>query len=85
MQQTKLSSLIESFINVLIGYGVALISQLLIFPMFGIHVSLSTNLYIGAWFTLISLIRSYIIRRWFNAKLHNAAQALAKQGAERFR
>jgi len=79
MQQTKLSSLIESFMNILIGYGVALISQLLIFPMFDIHISLSTNLYIGAWFTLISLIRSYVIRRWFNAKLHNAAQALAKQ------
>lgn len=77
MQQTRLGSLIESLMNIVIGYGVALLSQLAIFPMFDIHIPLSTNLWIGVWFTLISLIRSYIIRRWFNARLHNAAQALA--------
>jgi hypothetical protein len=33
---------------------------------------------IGAWFTVISLVRSYIIRRWFNARLHSAAQAMAR-------
>jgi len=77
MIQTRIGSLIESLINILIGYGVALISQICIFPMFGIHVSIGTNLWIGAWFTLISLVRSYIIRRWFNARLHLAAQALA--------
>jgi hypothetical protein len=81
MQQTKLSSFIESLMNIFIGYGVALISQILVFPMFDIHVSLSTNLYIGAWFTVISLIRSYVIRRWFNAKIHKAALELAKQTA----
>ncbi|MCK5127663.1 MAG: hypothetical protein KAR42_15505 [candidate division Zixibacteria bacterium] len=81
MNQTKLGSLIESLMNILIGYGVALASQILIFPMFNIHISLSTNLWIGAWFTLISLVRSYVIRRWFNARLHRAAMALAKSGA----
>lgn len=77
MQQTRLGSLIESIMNIVIGYGVALLSQLAIFPMFDIHIPLSTNLWIGVWFTLISLIRSYIIRRWFNARLHNTAQAIA--------
>lgn len=77
-QQTKLGSLIESLMNIVIGYGVALLSQIAIFPMFGIHVPLSTNLLIGAWFTIISLVRSYIIRRWFNARLHSAAQAMAR-------
>lgn len=48
MEQSKLSSLIESLINILIGYVVALLSQLLIFPMVGIHISLSTNFEIGA-------------------------------------
>jgi len=70
IMQTKLSSLIESLINILIGYFVALGSQLLIFPLFDIHISIQTNLWIGAWFTVISLIRSYVIRRWFNARLH---------------
>ena len=77
MNQSRVASLAESVMNVLIGYGVALASQLVIFPMFGIHLPLSDNLAIGAWFTLISLDRSYAIRRWFNARLHRAAQKLA--------
>lgn len=80
MRQSRLESLIEAGMNVAIGYGVALISQLAIFPMFGIHVPFSTNLWIGAWFTGISLARSYVIRRWFNARLHRAAQSLARAG-----
>ena len=79
MNQTRLESLLESIVNILIGYGVALLSQILIFPLFGIIASLSTNLWIGAWFTVISLIRSYIIRRWFNAGIHKAIASLAKE------
>jgi hypothetical protein len=78
MEQSKLSSLIESLINILIGYVVALASQLAIFPMVGIHIPLSTNLEIGAWFTLISLVRSYVIRRWFNSMIRNSAKRLAE-------
>jgi hypothetical protein len=64
--------------NVAIGYGVAILSQIAVFPMFGIYVPLSSNLTIGAWFTLVSLVRSYAIRRWFNGRLHAAAQRIAK-------
>lgn len=78
MEQSRLESLIESIINIAIGYNVALLSQWIIFPMFDIHVSLTSNLLIGAWFTLISLIRSYVIRRWFNARLKAAAHSIAK-------
>lgn len=66
MSQTKLQSALESLANVAVGYVVALISQVLVFPLFGIHVPFSTNLAIGGWFTAISLVRSYILRRWFN-------------------
>ena len=76
--QSRLGSLIESGINFLIGYFVALISQIVLFPFFGIHVDLQTNLWIGAWFTLISLARSYVIRRWFNARIHYAAMRIAE-------
>jgi hypothetical protein len=78
MTQTRIGSLIESAFNIAIGYFVALISQLMIFPMFGINIPLSSNLWIGAWFTVISLVRSFAIRRWFNAKLHAAAMAAAR-------
>ncbi len=79
MEQTRLGSFIESAMNILIGYTVALISQIVIFPLFDIYVSLSTNMWIGAWFTLISLIRSYVIRRWFNSKLKAAAQSIQER------
>lgn len=78
MQQTRMGSLIESLMNIVIGYGVALISQIVIFPLFDVYVSMTTNMLIGAWFTLISLVRSYVIRRWFNARLHRMAQAMAR-------
>lgn len=78
MNQTKLESLLESIVNIVIGYGVALLSQIVVFPMVGIEVPLTTNLIIGFWFTVISLVRSYVIRRWFNAGLHKAIVSIAK-------
>ena len=57
----------EAWANVAIGYGVALLSQIVVFPFFGIHVPISTNLKIGLWFTFISLVRSFALRRMFNA------------------
>lgn len=63
--QSKFHSLLESLTNILIGYLTALVSQLLIFPLYGINVSLDTNIYIGLWFTVISLVRSYCLRRLF--------------------
>jgi len=76
-QQTRIGSLIESVMNIAIGYFVALASQLIVFPLFDIHIPLTSNLWIGAWFTLISLVRSYVIRRWFNARIHKTAMELA--------
>ena len=65
--QSRLGSLIESIVNILIGYGVAVASQLAIFPLFGITIPFGDNLLIGLWFTAISLVRSYAVRRAFNA------------------
>ena len=66
MSQTRRMSLVESLANIAVGYGVAVSSQVAIFPMFGIHIPLTDDLLIGAWFTAISLVRSFVIRRWFN-------------------
>lgn len=67
--QSRFGSLVESATNIAIGYVVAILSQLVIFPAYGVQLPLSTNLTIGAWFTLVSLLRSYAIRRWFNARI----------------
>lgn len=75
--QSRLGSLIEAAMNVAIGYIVAVLSQLVIFPWFGLKVPLSDNLLIGAYFTIISLVRSYVLRRWFNHRLQLAANRIA--------
>jgi len=68
MSQSRLHSALESAANVALGYGVAVASQVVIFPLFGVHLPLADNLVIGGYFTLISLARSYLVRRWFNRR-----------------
>lgn len=72
--QLKRYSLLESVVNVVVGYGVALLSQIIIFPVFGLKVSLRDNVLIGVFFTIISIIRSYLLRRLFN-KLTDTKEA----------
>jgi hypothetical protein len=66
MSQSRKHSLLESLVNVALGYFIALLAQLTIFPLFGIHVSLQDNLLIGLLFTVVSIVRSYTLRRLFN-------------------
>ena len=66
MSQSRRWSFFESCVNVAVGYGVAVLAQVLVFPLFGIRVSLADNLLIGVVFTLVSLARSYALRRVFN-------------------
>lgn len=64
--QTVKHSVVESVTNILIGYVVAVLSQMLVFPLFGIHIPVQENFEIGLWFTGISFVRSFILRRVFN-------------------
>jgi hypothetical protein len=65
MKQSRLMSLVEAIANVAVGYGVAVATQLLVFPLFGLIVSFGENLAIGGVFTVVSLIRAYVLRRLF--------------------
>jgi hypothetical protein len=67
MKQSRLMSLVESLANVLIGYGVAVATQMLLFPLFGVNVTIADNLLMSLAFTAISIVRSYILRRSFEA------------------
>jgi hypothetical protein len=60
-------SLIEAVANVGVGYTVAVLTQLLVFPLFGMTTTLANNLEIAAAFTVVSLVRSYALRRLFEA------------------
>lgn len=77
MTQSKLGSLYEALINILIGFSINFAANMLIFPHFGFHISAGSNFLLGCIYTVISLVRSYVIRRWFNAKLSAVASRLA--------
>ena len=65
--QTRLMSLVEALTNICVGYATAVLTQMAVFPVFGLKVSLMENFVIGSVFTIISLARSYLLRRTFNA------------------
>jgi hypothetical protein len=67
MKQTRLMSLVEAAANVVVGYGIAVITQTVAFPLFGLQASLSDNLLIGAIFTVVSIVRGFTLRRLFEA------------------
>ena len=65
MPQSRRLSLLEAMTNVVVGYALAVLTQLIVFPWFGLTASLQDNLAIGAAFVGVSLIRSYALRRVF--------------------
>jgi len=65
MKQSKLMSWIETCLNTGIGFGIAIATQVLVFPLFGYSPPLSTNIKIGLIFTVVSIVRGYVLRRLF--------------------
>jgi hypothetical protein len=76
MKQSLLMSLVESLANVLVGYVVAVVTQMAVFPLFGLAVTVTENLLIGLIFTAVSIVRSYALRRGFEAlRVRQSARA----------
>lgn len=67
MKQSRLMSLIEAVANVAVGYGVAVATQLVVFPWFELPARVADALVMGGIFTLVSIVRSYTLRRVFEA------------------
>jgi hypothetical protein len=65
MKQTRTHSLIEAVANIAIGAGVSFSAQLVVYPLLGIAVSMAQNVAILLIFTVISIVRSYLLRRMF--------------------
>ena len=63
--QSRSLSLIEAITNVVVGYVLAVATQIVVFPWFELNPSLGENLTLGLVFTTISLIRGYALRRLF--------------------
>jgi hypothetical protein len=65
MRQSRRMSLVEAAANVVIGYGIAVATQVVVFPIFGIRITLADDLRIGVVFAIVSIIRSFVLRRLF--------------------
>lgn len=65
-QQSKKWSMFESLTNVSVGFILALLIQIVVFPLYGIATSFADNATIAGIFTAVSIIRGYSIRRLFN-------------------
>jgi len=63
MQQSRAMSLLEAVANGVVGYGVAVVTQILIFPIFGLHTTPAQNLKLGDIFSFVSIARSFARRR----------------------
>lgn len=66
MSQSRAASALESWANVAVGYGVAILTQWAVFPLFGLSATIDQHMSIALIFTAVSLVRSYTIRRFFN-------------------
>lgn len=79
MEQSKLGSLIEAVINVVIGFCINFTANMALFPLFGWEISIAQNIGVGLCYTAISIARSYAIRRYFNQRIKKASESLAKE------
>lgn len=88
-KQSRRMSLVESIANVVVGFGIAVLTQIAVFPIFGLQVSLTDNLVIGLVFTFVSIARSFALRRVFEEfrvrRTQKRRQALMPDGADVWR
>ena len=67
MKQSKAMSLLESVINIAVGFGISLAAQIVFLPLLGVEISFRQNLAFALIMTVISIARSYLLRRLFEA------------------
>ena len=65
MRQSRTMSMVEAAANVVVGYVLAIATQIVVFPWFGIETGLAEHMTIGLAFVGVSLARGFLIRRFF--------------------
>jgi len=64
--QSARASALEALLNILIGFWISVGANIFLLPLWGYSVSLTQGVEIGLAFTLVSFLRSYLLRRAFN-------------------
>jgi hypothetical protein len=75
VSQSRKGSALEALTNVAVGYGVNCTANALLFPLFGWHITTTQNITLGVIYTVISLVRSYVLRRFYNWRTLRTAAA----------
>jgi hypothetical protein len=83
MKQSKLGSVIEVALNILIGFAINWVANMWILPIYGFHISGGQAFSMGLIFTVISVARGYLLRRFFNSHLHRVSDRLAKLSTQK--
>ena len=66
--QSKKESFIETLTSVFVGWLIGVILNMLVLPLFDYNITVVDSLWVSLIFTVVSVVRGYIIRRWFNSK-----------------
>lgn len=78
MKQSKLESFLEASASVASGFVLSFVVwQFIAAPLFGYHVTLADNFWLTSIFTVASLVRQYVWRRFFNAGIHRSIHKFA--------
>ena len=67
LKQSRAMSFVEAATNVVAGLVLAMLAQILVFPLFGIALAIEANVAIASIFTALSVARSFLLRRVFEA------------------
>ena len=66
--QSKKQSLIETLTSVFVGWLIGVILNLTVLPLFDYNITVVDSLLVSLIFTVISVVRGHLIRRFFNSK-----------------
>jgi hypothetical protein len=66
MSQTRLGSFLESWANIPVGFALNWGLNLIVLPWFGFDIHAGQAFNVGLIFTVVSVVRSYAMRRVFN-------------------
>ena len=68
LMQSKKDSSIETLTSVFVGWLIGVILNMLVLPLFDYNITVIDSLWVSLIFTVVSVIRGYVIRRFFNSK-----------------
>ncbi len=75
--QTPRGAIIEAWLNIAVGFAVNFAANFLLLPLVGASFTAAENFALGWIYTAISIVRQYVIRRYFNNAIHKAAARIA--------